>query len=370
MEENKKQEERELNFICDIIVRLTKENAENPTPAIKRLFRWAYHETWMLKSFSRPLASKKAFDYFYEKTGQDIRDFGWDDTVKDKNGQRFLVRKDCMHEHMIPSSMIEKMLMKEFKQGTLTIEKVKDIISKQRICWILREEDEELDRRGYRSYRANPMDAYMDVGIELYDEDTTRLKKMFDELNLKDVLVEKEEKIIEKEKTMEEVTNVPQLFVELAEYFDNKKIEVKGRRIRLTTYKNANYATIFKEKGVWVNVRTNTKLGGGLLDIGMYFEGGKVAKDNFDKFYAHKNQIEKYMGKLVWQRDCLFKSGSQTSRISQYSKYAAPSRAPFELIEEIRKNPYTFNPDDIKAIAKELVKYYEVFVADVLNIFD
>ena len=67
--------ERELDVRCKILYDLTKEYVENASRATSRLFYWAYHETWMLMAFPKVLASKKAYNLFFEKYKEDIREY-------------------------------------------------------------------------------------------------------------------------------------------------------------------------------------------------------------------------------------------------------------------------------------------------------
>lgn len=170
--------ERELDTRCKIIYDLAKEVVENNTDANTRFFYWAYHETWMLKAFPKCLASKKAYSLFYNKYHKDIREFDWfsKETTywKDDNNKR-----QFMHEHLTTSDDFKNELIYLYKKNELTVNKIKDLISQQRICWITREEDDVLRKtKTYKHHRPNPILAYKECGIEIYDaenEDLTNI---------------------------------------------------------------------------------------------------------------------------------------------------------------------------------------------------
>lgn len=57
----------------------------------------------------------------------------------------------------------------------LNIQKIKELISKQRLCWITKDENKQLNALGYRKHRENPLKAYEDCGIEIYDRENEDL---------------------------------------------------------------------------------------------------------------------------------------------------------------------------------------------------
>ena len=162
-------EERELNVRSNMIYNMTKEVVENDTDANKRLFFWLCHETWMLKKFPKFLTSKKAYEMFYAMYKQDIRNFGWADSKveKCKNSNK---KRQFMHEHLTTTNDFKNELVYLYKKGLLTVDKVKDLILQQRICWITREEDDILTHtKTYKDHRPNPLLAYKECGIEIYE---------------------------------------------------------------------------------------------------------------------------------------------------------------------------------------------------------
>lgn len=161
--------ERELLSRSKVVFDLTKEIVENNTPANKRFFYWAYHETWMLQDFPKILASKKAYELFYDKYKKDIRDYDWfsKETTESRDHKN---KRMFMHEHLTTSEDFKQELIHLYKQNNLSVEKVKDLILQQRVCWITREEDDAL-RKQYKSHRPHPLQAYKECGIEIYDEE-------------------------------------------------------------------------------------------------------------------------------------------------------------------------------------------------------
>ena len=138
--------ERELLSRSKIIYDLTKEIVENNTPANKRFFYWAYHETWMLQDFPKILASKKAYELFYNKYKRDIRNYDWfsKETTESRDNKN---KRMFMHEHLTTSEDFKQELIYLYKQNKLSVEKVRDLILQQRVCWITREEDDLLRKK-------------------------------------------------------------------------------------------------------------------------------------------------------------------------------------------------------------------------------
>lgn len=66
-------------------------------------------------------------------------------------------------EHMVPVSDIRKVCFEASSVGEI----VEILKTKLRVVWILKEEDDRLTQRGYRSKRVNPEQAYKEAGIEL-----------------------------------------------------------------------------------------------------------------------------------------------------------------------------------------------------------
>lgn len=168
-----KSAERELETRCKILFELTKEMAENETWANIRFYYWAYHETWMLKLFPKCLASKKAYELFYEKYKDDIRKYNWFDKKvsewRSPDGKR-----QFMHEHVVTSNDFKNQLLYLYKENQLSVEKIKELISQQRVCWVTREEDNLLSKK-YKDHRQNPLKVYEECGVELYDSKNENL---------------------------------------------------------------------------------------------------------------------------------------------------------------------------------------------------
>ena len=168
--------ERELLFRSKIIYDLTKEIVENNTKANNRFYNWAYHETWMLQDFPNVLASKKAYELFYNKYRKDIRNYDWfsQKVSKIRDNKK---KKIFVHEHLTTSEDFKQELIYLYKQNKLSVEKVKDLILQQRVCWITREEDDLLNKK-YKKHRNNPLQAYKECGIEIYEEENEDLSNV------------------------------------------------------------------------------------------------------------------------------------------------------------------------------------------------
>lgn len=73
-------------------------------------------------------------------------------------------------EHVFTGSGFRE-AVENLTEEELTVENIETIVKEKFICaWILKTEDAELDKAGYRSNRPeNPIDAYAEVGIILED---------------------------------------------------------------------------------------------------------------------------------------------------------------------------------------------------------
>jgi hypothetical protein len=63
---------------------------------------------------------------------------------------------------------MKSQLIELCNKDALSISKIKELISKQRICWITLEEDNVLTKLKYKSHRSDPDKAYKEAGIEIY----------------------------------------------------------------------------------------------------------------------------------------------------------------------------------------------------------
>ena len=166
--------------------------------------------------------------------------------------------------------------------------------------------------------------------------------------------------------------SVRKFFVELKKYFEDNVTFVNGEQLVLTTYGGKNYATLSTTHDVWVNLRLN-KTDDSLLEIGLFFNRAKGQQEYYS-YYSKKIEIEKILGKLVWQEHCYFDPYKQSGRIGRYGYYAKPPK-PTDMYlrgkftQAIEENPYDFDTDNIKRVAEELIKYYKVKVFVENNLF-
>lgn len=71
-------------------------------------------------------------------------------------------RKVFHYEHVIPVSIIRDKCLEASSEETIEL-----ILSKLKVAWILKTENEELNRLGFQSNRIDPESAYLAAGIEL-----------------------------------------------------------------------------------------------------------------------------------------------------------------------------------------------------------
>jgi len=95
---------------------------------------------------------------------RDLRKFHFDHGGKIPGGRK----KSLLHwEHWMPVAEMKRELLELVNP---TPEECRKVLSKSRICWIMKDENDELDRRGFKSVRPDPEGAYKIAGIEFeYD---------------------------------------------------------------------------------------------------------------------------------------------------------------------------------------------------------
>ena len=167
-----KNEQRELNVWCKLVLEFTKEMEENNSRAIRHILNTTLRNAWMLASFSKHqiLASENAYNEFYKLTGKDIRDFDDDSSATTKSGDKFKVHAKFQFEHMTTVKDLRGEILSLYETNKLDEKSIKDLIVKQRVCWVTKEENKRLNQSGYTTHRQNPIDAYKKCGIKIYDE--------------------------------------------------------------------------------------------------------------------------------------------------------------------------------------------------------
>ncbi|MGN0798138.1 MAG: DUF4268 domain-containing protein [Christensenellales bacterium] len=358
--EKNEQAEQELNIWCNTLYNYTKQMAENPTRANKWIFDKASHDEWILSKFPKHLSSVKAYNLFYELTGQDIREFNWLSTTKTKQGEKIIIHQHFVDEHLTTAYDFKNTLLHYYNQGKLTIDLIKDLITQQRLCWITKQENKELNARGYIKHRNNPLDAYKECGIEIYNAENEDLENiMKPEFGTKS---NKDKKYNIANNNLEIRT---EFFNQLKKYFDEHSYN--NRTISLV-FKNENeYAYIYNRKEVMINTRVKD---GTLNDICVFLSGDD-AKRVFDELKTKREEIELLLGyRLVWDRNDK-KKASRIGRFGQYSsspnKYGLCNEEEVIIGDNIK--PFDFDLD-VEKVANELIRFYEVFMPRIRNIKD
>lgn len=106
-------------------------------------------------------AVSKAAQLEADRTGVALYEKTWYDQTTFDPG-----RKVFHLEHIHPISAIQK----ECEQAKSEDAILRVLKTRLRLAWILKQEDKELTRLGYRSIRPDPADAYRKAGIELGEE--------------------------------------------------------------------------------------------------------------------------------------------------------------------------------------------------------
>lgn len=330
--------ERELQTWCELIFQYTKERVENDSIATRWIFDRATHDEWVLSLFPKHLASEKAYQQFFDLTGKDIREFNWNSKVRTKSGRNIIVHQYFVDEHMTTAHDFKYELIYLYKQGNLTVEKIKELISLQRLCWITKEENDMLNQAGFRNHRSNPYEAYMACGIEIYDKQNSDLNVMISTFN--------------KQENSKFGQSSNEILQKLQTYFNDNKIN--GKSFKLCSVAGGSYAWIYRKNDYMINVRVKR---GFLKDISLYISGDD-AKKKFEILKTVKNELESLLGyKLAWDEN----KGKKATRIGRFFKDAELD-TDFEI--KNKEICFDFNVGDfdyVEKVAEELVSFYNVF---------
>ena len=359
--------EKDFDTWCKMLLDYTQAMVHNPTVANKWIFDRASHDEWVLSKFPKHLASVKAYNEFYDLTGKDIRDYDWLSSVKTNDGTKIVVHQHFVDEHMTTAFDFKTKLLRLCEEGKLDIQKIKELISKQRLCWITKDEDKQLNAQGYRKHRENPLKAYENCGIEIYDKDnedldniqtnphdittSSKLKKICPELEIEVSGMRDDEKIRR------------DFFDKLAQYFkeNNSDFVVKYKN-------NCEHFDVRKTSDLSFNkIMVNTRVVNGCLkDICVFFSSID-AKNIYDKLYLHKKEIENEIGyELIWDRN----NEKIATRIARFGKYYTEKgsrRLNDPRFDTTNYINYDFNLD-VEKVANELVNIYNVFMPRVKSI--
>lgn len=369
MNTNKKimDKEKDYDTWCKMLLDYTQAMVHNPTVANKWIFDRASHDEWVLSKFPKHLASVKAYNEFYDLTGKDIRDFDWLSSVKTNDGTKIVVHQHFVDEHMTTAFDFKTKLLELCEEGKLDVEKIKELIAMQRLCWITKDENKQLNALGYRKHRENPLEAYEDCGIEIYDKEnenldniqtnphgltaSSKLEKICPELEIEVSEMRDEEKIRR------------DFFDKLAQYFkeNNSDFVVKYKN-------NCEHFDVRKTSDLSFNkIMVNARVVNGYLkDICVFFPSID-AKTIYDKLFLHKKEIENEIGyELIWDRN----NKKMATRIGRFGKYYTEKgsrRLNDPHFDTTNYTNYDFDLD-VKKVANELVNIYNVFMPRVKSI--
>jgi hypothetical protein len=117
-----------------------------------------------LEKFLIPQISEKAANEALSRAGVDLKtfsSFGW---KHQKTKLKDPDRKIFHLEHIIPVTQLANRVLEKRSEG---VEDIVEILQTAKIAWILKSEDEDLNRNGYRSVRPDPMTCYKKAKITL-----------------------------------------------------------------------------------------------------------------------------------------------------------------------------------------------------------
>lgn len=127
----------------------------------------------MLASFSKHqiLASENAYNEFFALTGKDIRNYDDDSSAVTKSGEKFRVRSKFRFEHMTTVKDFREEILLLYEKGALNAASIQDLILKQRVCWVTKEENKKLNQKGIATHRDDLVDVYKNIcKIQFHDE--------------------------------------------------------------------------------------------------------------------------------------------------------------------------------------------------------
>lgn len=117
------------------------------------------HDIRKCTNFVPSRVSKAAFEEA-SNLGVDLRQMDWHDQTRFNPG-----RCKFHREHMV----LVKTIRDECCGAITDDEVLETLLTKPRVVWILKSEDAELTRLGYRSKRDDSLAAYQNAGIELLE---------------------------------------------------------------------------------------------------------------------------------------------------------------------------------------------------------
>jgi hypothetical protein len=166
-------EERELNDMAEVLKNLTIAFVENKTKCISETYRYAYRTVGEFGLSVPCLASERAYNDFYNRTGLDIRMYKRGQEVKDKFSNKFVIHREYTYEHIIPAVSFKNSLIDLYNEKNLNIDTIKEKILEQKMCWITKEENKKLNQLGYqykgRETFEKAKKAYIKAGIKIIE---------------------------------------------------------------------------------------------------------------------------------------------------------------------------------------------------------
>ena len=154
--------------LIDFFFTLLTAHKESKAESVKKLIEKLLSEAAADLPTEFPyLWSEKAGKKFEEMgLAGKLSDYNWKDQKKKKGGLNDPSRKVFHYEHIFTRGEFKKAMIK-LTEKDFSREDIRKIVNKHRVAWILKDEDRELTKLGYKSYRENPAEAYKQAGIKL-----------------------------------------------------------------------------------------------------------------------------------------------------------------------------------------------------------
>jgi hypothetical protein len=154
------------------LIRSAVQLEDDGTTAFSQLHNIFRHALYGYEEFGKKYASKKAQEK-YENLGLPGQITQWQGRQQNQFDPKGKQHRVFHLEHVYTLSMFERAL-KKLSQEQLTVSSINKIVQDNfAVAWILREENEILNKRGYKIKRgitlSNALNIYREVGVILID---------------------------------------------------------------------------------------------------------------------------------------------------------------------------------------------------------
>lgn len=172
----------ETKFLAKVLVEWTKEYANQKGASYVVKMGYKYLTRWHEYLKNRTIMASEEAEKEFERVfglGHNLRKLDWNARLNpqiavkgaktSKKGpekfNKIAVRSILHWEHFDTAFEFEQYLVDLYNQSKLTVNAVESKLKTLRICWVTKEENNELNENKYSSRRPDPIQAYKDCGI-------------------------------------------------------------------------------------------------------------------------------------------------------------------------------------------------------------